>query len=253
MVTPLRGKVPILSGWQRAPGPTVSQAIAWARAGNVGVRTGKASGLVVIDVDIAKGGDALRLGLPPTVTVRTGGGGQHFYFRHPGGAVPNSVGRLGPHVDVRGDGGQVVFVGSVHPETGRAYVWAAGRSPEDVRVADCPKDVLYRVRPGNSANCANAAKLIPIPIRSAAGSTRYGQTALEGEALAVQAAPLGTRNDRLNRAAYRLGQLVAAGHLFEQEVVLRLSWAAEANGLATGEATRTIRSGLAAGRGAVGP
>ena len=244
-VTPLRGKVPILAGWQDAPPPTHSQAIAWAHAGNIGLRTGRVSRLVVIDLDIAKGGDADRLGLPPTVTVLTGGGGRHFYFRHPGGKVPNSVGRLGPHVDVRGDGGQAVFVGSVHPHTGRPYAWAAGRSPEDVSAAALPRDILRQLTGGlrgNSANCANSANYL-----SGVGmSSAYGRAALDGEVLGVQTAPYGTRNDRLNRAAYRLGQLIADGHLFELEVVLRLLWAAEACGLPVGEASRTIRSGLMA-------
>jgi len=244
-VTPLRGKVPILPGWQNAPRLSVAQAIAWARAGNVGLRTGAISGLVVVDVDTAKGADLETLELPPTVTVITGSGGLHLYFRHPGGTVHNSAGRLAPHVDVRGDFGQAVYVGSVHPDTGRAYRWAEGLSPEDRPVAPLPKWVLRRLAGGNSANTANIASRPPNANHP--GSSRYGQVALSREALAVQTAGQGNRNDRLNRAAFSLARLVARGQLSEQEVFIRLSWAADACGLPPTEATRTIRSGLTAG------
>ena len=78
--TPLNGKTPILPGWQKAPRETLEQALTWAAAGNVGLRTGTArTGLVIVDVD--PGGDAAPLNLPPTVKVRTGRGGAHYYFR----------------------------------------------------------------------------------------------------------------------------------------------------------------------------
>ena len=55
---------------------------------NIGVATGSASGVVVIDVDPRNGGDRAcaqlqrRLGLlPRTVRCDTGGGGWHYYFR----------------------------------------------------------------------------------------------------------------------------------------------------------------------------
>ena len=102
------------------------------RDANVGIATGRPSGLVVVDIDPAHGGvdtiDGLvaerqDAGWLVTLTVHTGGGGFHLYFRHPGGAVSSSVGRLGPGVDVRGDGGLVVAPLSVHA-SGRRYHWA---------------------------------------------------------------------------------------------------------------------------------
>ncbi len=55
--TPLRGKRPIEKGWQRRPRETRLQAIDYARRGNVGVRTGAASGgLLVVDLDCNKPG-----------------------------------------------------------------------------------------------------------------------------------------------------------------------------------------------------
>ena len=249
-ITPLNGKVPVLPGWQNAPRPTIAQAVAWTRAGNIGLRTGRISGLVVIDLDTAKGADRDRLELPSTVTVITGSGGLHFYFRHPGGKIRNSVGRLAPHIDVRGDGGQVVFVGSIHPGTGRTYRWADGASPDERPLADIPDALLARLRGGHRehfANSANIANAISPSKLLGGGASPYGSAALAREVLAVQSAPQGTRNDTLNRAAFCLGQLVATGHLLQQEVFLRLEGAAEECGLSTSEAARTIRSGLTAG------
>lgn len=70
----------------------------------LGLPTG--NGLIVVDVDLAKGAEIPEW-LPATYTVRTQSGGLHLYYAVEG-EVPNSAGRLGDHVDVRGDGGYVV-------------------------------------------------------------------------------------------------------------------------------------------------
>jgi hypothetical protein len=102
---------------------------------NIGIATGAASGLVVLDVDPRSGGDhslarllAQNGGLPETPCVRTGGGGLHYYFAHPGRAVKNSAGKLGRGVDVRGDGGYIVAPPSIHI-SGERYVWATACAP----------------------------------------------------------------------------------------------------------------------------
>ena len=69
--TPLAGKRPILKAWQNAPRETLDQALAWAAQGNVGLRTGRISGVVVIDVD--EGGSVESLALPSTITASTSG------------------------------------------------------------------------------------------------------------------------------------------------------------------------------------
>ena len=122
-------------------------------AANVAVVTGAVSGLVVLDVDPAHGGEeslaALARrhgGLPATVEARTGGGGRHLYFRHPGGLVRNRVG-LAPGLDLRGDGGYVVAPPSRHPRGG-AYRWRAGRSPGDLPLAPLPAWLQRRGRRG---------------------------------------------------------------------------------------------------------
>ena len=240
--TPLAGKRPVLKGWQSRPREALEEALAWAAQGNIGLRTGRTSGVVVIDVD--HGGDAEQLGLPPTVTVRTGGNGTHFYYRclEPLG---NSSGKLGIHVDVRADGGQVVFPGSVHPETSMAYEWAQGRSPAEVRIADLPAHLLERLR---SPSPASQAVLSPskTPPKVPRGR-RYAVRALEREAALLRDARRGTRNDALNKAAFRMGTLMGDGRLDRNSVEEALLDAAVAVGLEQGEAQATIRSGLGSG------
>lgn len=108
----------------------------WPRA-NVGLLTGRRNGLVVIDVDPAEGGARslrsleLRLGpLPEGPEVRTGGGGRHLYFRHPGETLlTRNDWRRG--LDLRGERGYVVAPPSRH-RSGRRYVWV--RPLEDRRL-----------------------------------------------------------------------------------------------------------------------
>ena len=99
---------------------------------NIGIATGALNGLVVLDIDPDHGGEqSLRAlleqygPLSPTLCVATGGGGRHLYFRHPGGTVRNSAGRLGAGLDIRGDGGYVVAPPSIH-ESGHRYRWISG-------------------------------------------------------------------------------------------------------------------------------
>jgi hypothetical protein len=56
---------------------------------NVAIRTGKDSGLVVVDIDEG-GEDAFyNFMIPPTVTAKTSGNRFHAYFKHPGFDVRN--------------------------------------------------------------------------------------------------------------------------------------------------------------------
>jgi hypothetical protein len=77
--------------------------------------------------------------------------------------------------------------------------------------------------------------------------TAYGASALAGELLVVASAVEGTRNARLNTAAYKLGGLVAAGALQRADVETALLGVAAAAGLPEEEARKTIQSGMTAG------
>jgi hypothetical protein len=77
---------------------------------------------------------------------------------------------------------------------------------------------------------------------------RYAAVALEAETERVARAPVGTRNDTLNRAAFALGRLVSAGMLDAWVVRTELERAARYAGLGPAESRRTIRSGMTATR-----
>lgn len=114
----------------------------WPHAG-VAIVTGLRSGLVVLDVDPAHGGNAsLRAledahgKLAETVEAMTGGGGRHLYFAHPGDDIRNRAG-FAPGLDLRADGGIIVAPPSVHP-SGKPYRWREGHSPEEIALARLP-------------------------------------------------------------------------------------------------------------------
>jgi len=120
---------------------------------NVGIVTGAESGLVVLDIDPRHDGqNSLRElvnshgPLPQTPTVNTGGGGLHYYFRHPGGHVTGTVG-LRPGLDIRADGNCVIAPPSRH-QTGNRYEWANGLAPWEVSLAPCPEWLLTECRIG---------------------------------------------------------------------------------------------------------
>ncbi|HXF37409.1 MAG TPA: bifunctional DNA primase/polymerase [Actinomycetota bacterium] len=197
--------------------------------------------LLVVDVD----DDAARLrveaevGWPiQTPTVRTAKG-FHLWFTHEE-AVGNRAKVQGVGLDVRGLGGYVLAPPSLHP-SGAAYEWVV--SPADLwpppPLPERLRDLIWppRERP---------PRTLLLPRRG--GRSRYAEAALRREAEAVAAAPQGTRNDTLNKAAYALARFVRTGELSATEVGEALLRAAVAAGLPEREAERTILSGLR-GRG----
>ncbi len=95
---------------------------------------------LVIDVDPRNGGEAsfLRLPceLPPTLTVWTGNGGKHFYFKKPEGFLTRKNVTGFPGLDFITSGGYVVGAGSIHPTTNKEYIL------EPLPIADAPKELL---------------------------------------------------------------------------------------------------------------
>jgi len=206
---------------------------------NIGVATGVTSGVVVIDVDPRHGGDdtlasliATYGALPPGPTTATGGGGRHLWFAHPRRRVANDAGRLGPGLDVRGDGGYVLVPPSRH-RGGGTYLWL----PYPATPPPLPPwldHLLARPR---------AARAMPT---DAAGIAR-GASSIEEELARLRAAREGSRNTSLNLAAFNLGRRCrspADAHGLED--LLRAE--AARLGLSEVEASKTIASGFAAAR-----
>lgn len=209
------------------------------RAVNVAVLPPR--GALVLDCDTAEAVKSmLRLysELADAPTVATPRGGAHFYVRVSVYApLTARVGAL-PGVDLRG--------------LGRAYVLV----PPSATSSGSYRWVTPLVAPSQLPEASAALRTAisrPFPYRRptvstlGTGSTRYGWSALWREVERVASAPVGSRNDVLNRAAFNLGQLVAAGHLGTESVGRELSHAARRCGLPCAEARATIRSGLGAG------
>lgn len=122
------GKTPYVE-WSRyqVERPSVAEVKGWFSWDemNIGVVTGKVSGIVVVDVDASRGGlDTMAsLSLQSNYMVRTGGGGIHLYYAYPESVskVKNTV-DIFPGVDIRGDGGYVVAPPSLH-QSGVRYEW----------------------------------------------------------------------------------------------------------------------------------
>ena len=143
---------------------------------NIGVATGADVGLVVVDVDVRNDGHISLLELesnhemlPETVQVLTGGGGQHFCFRHSGGSV--NGGRLQgyPGIDIKADGGYVVGVGSDHM-SGKRYEWEISSVLGEVALAELPEWLLKLMR---STNGSKPSPHIPTVIRGGEGRNNH--------------------------------------------------------------------------------
>jgi hypothetical protein len=194
--------------WQQARPDPDQLATWWQRwpAANVGVITGPVSGLVVLDVDPPHGGgaalaklEATHGDLPRSAVVETPSGGWHVYLQWPGFKVANSAGRLGPGLDVRGQGGLVLA-----PPSRRslgAYRWAAG-GPATVPAIPAAWRELLRPRQSKPAPAAGPALLLDEG-RDAAR--------LAGLLRALQCAPEGQHNNVVYWAACRLREMLNQG------------------------------------------
>ena len=192
-------------------------------------------------------------------------GGRHLFFKLPAGAnlcVSNR--RLGPGIDVRGHRGYVVLPpseirGGDHLGV---YRWEPGADPRPLHSGTGPRGRPPILAPPPllqllAANDPKAREEGQSPgglppargdLPTAAGCAAYGRAALRSELDRLASTPKGSRNDRLNHAAFSLGQLVPGGHLGRAGVGAALEQAALQMGLGEREARATIKSGLDAGR-----
>ena len=203
---PLRGKLPTVAHGVHDASVEPEVIRGWwdkDPAGNLGVATGTAAGVWVLDLDLhdpsasglasIQSLEAVHGALPDTLTVRTGTGGLHLYWRMPLDRKVRNRAKMRPGIDARGDGGYVVAPPSVHPDTGTVYaVPDAGRHP----VVDAPAWLLDLVAP--VAAPRNPAPPAPQGLRLPPGE-------YEAEALRRLKGDPGTRT----RAAEALGGHVA--------------------------------------------
>lgn len=253
-ILPCKGKKPALQRWaalqhQRAHPQEI---INWARAGllqNVGIISGRVSGnLVVIDLDGLEAVEVFRLRYPElfdTFSVNSGSGkGMHLYLtcNHIMPATTRATGTPFGNIEVRADGCYVVAPPSIHP-SGKPYSVAREMAVMEIRDL---RDVVAWVASLNRTSPAPATPTNNQPVRK---TDYWAAAALLRESDAVRMAGKGERNNTLNRAAFKMGQLVQQGRLTRGEVESALTSAAAALAASDGEKTvaRTIKSGLDAG------
>lgn len=150
-----KGKEPQFNGWQKnaTTDPDAIRTI-WSRNPqfNIGIATGTASNLLIIDIDNhggVDGADSLRVWesehgkLPDTATVISGSGGTHYYYR----TSEVIIGRAGvlDGVDTRAENNLTIAPPSIHPN-GKAYEWDAGADIDDVGIAEADEVVLKLAR-----------------------------------------------------------------------------------------------------------
>jgi hypothetical protein len=106
--------------------PTVDEINAWWQQwpeANPALITGMASGVVALDLDIKHGRTSKEFQIPPTISARSGGGGEHFFFKYPLGIYIKSRSAIsGEGVDIRGEKGYILLAPSVNTEGGQ-YQW----------------------------------------------------------------------------------------------------------------------------------
>jgi len=193
------GKHPLITGWQTVATVDQVRITAWWRdypQANIGIATGLASGVIVLDVDPRNGGDTAlselehRHGaLPASWRCLTGGGGCHIFFRHSSiHPIRNSASTLGDGLDLKADGGFVVGAGSRHV-SGRPYAWSVDHHPDETPLVSAPTWIF-------GPPIASTAKAIT------ATSTQWVRLLKDGVAE-------GRRNDTLARLI---------GHLLRRDV-----------------------------------
>ena len=150
-VVPIKpgGKHPNITAWQKAATTDTDIITSWwtqlYRDHGIGIAMGQ--GLFALDVDVANGKQGAQTlaaleaehgPLPATIEARTGSGGRHLVYGSPVEIRNNAATRLGPGLDIRGEGGQIVVAPTTHPTTGLPYQWVAGRAPWETHPAPAP-------------------------------------------------------------------------------------------------------------------
>lgn len=163
--------------------------------------------------------------------------------------IHNSAGRLGPGVDIRGDGGYVVVAPSVHP-SGVNYEWDPDAKPSNTSPAPAPQWLIDLL---TAPKHLTEVKTERTPAKAPASTDvkhKWVKAALDGEYDRVAKSGPGTRNANLNLAAFKLGQLVGGNVLDERTARSTLEAAAEQNGWAAEEGADAVSNVISSGMGA---
>ena len=162
------GKHPLLRRWVEQASTVPAQIQHWWRYrpyANVGIATGFASGLVVVDVDPRHGGHiaweellAHYGALPLSPQVLTGGGGTHDYLWC---AEALAGIDLAHGIQFQAEGRLVVAPPSLHI-SGRRYTWEDAHDPDDIALAPLPAWIRERAGAHQQSDDAPGGNLLPV-------------------------------------------------------------------------------------------
>jgi hypothetical protein len=174
-VFPCRGKTPLTPhGFHDATCDPFQIAIWWRQWPDANIGTPMGDGRFALDIDPRAGGDDTLFALerqhgamPHTLLSHTGGGGNHYLYLEPPGGIMNKA-ALGQGIDVQGRGSYIIVPPSMHPDTGKPYLWDVVDGPEDIDLQPAPGWLLALLTApagadGHSTK-AVAAPGAPIPL-----------------------------------------------------------------------------------------
>lgn len=121
-----KDKLPAIASWKEYQTrlPTVEELEKWWKKNpkaNIALVCGRTSGVIVVDIDPKSGGTTEGLELPPTLSSRTGGGGQHIFYQWNKDLIGAKVG-VKAGIDIRSEASYVVLPPSLHA-SGNTYEW----------------------------------------------------------------------------------------------------------------------------------
>ncbi|MGY3896245.1 DUF5906 domain-containing protein [Aeromonas enterica] len=206
-------------------------------------------GMILLDLDGNKAAEApspdvllAMLGLPGDtpanqyrmLTDSQPDGSYHWLFRLPAGvdlaslkqSVNNANGLAG--VDVK-TGNQLIYI-----KAGK--VLRGDTIPQLAALPEAPSTLLtWITKPKHEPK-------VMAPMVSSAETSRYGERALTSACEAIVSAPMGSRNETLNREALGVAQLVAGGEICHADAERQLLAAGMASGQSAQEVKATIAS-----------
>lgn len=225
-------KMPLIKGWQQAASNDPRQLEHWRqlfgpKLAYWSIPTGPESGILVLDVDVGlkdgiNGFETLKtLPVPETMTQRTRSGGAHFLFKYPqDGKVYGNKVKFLPGLDVRGQGGYIVYYG------------VDSKMP-----ADPPPWLLTDVVKPQYQHTGPIVKVAP----------EIANGIITASLEAIRNAPAGESNNTLNVEGFKIGQLVSSGSITREYAETILMDAARFRGKPEYEARATIHSALDGG------
>ena len=133
--------------------------------------------------------------------------------------------------------------------SGTTYRFIAGQGADDVKVARARKWLLRLVTCKVRSNSQDTpTNIVPVPAVKLDRARAFAEAARRSELDRVTEGQNHERNNTLNRAAFKLGQLLPYGILEEQAVTADLAQAALQIGLDAGEIQSHNRERVESGR-----